>query len=113
VITPEFGNTKVRSQVELTLGGRPIVWEDSVASKEFSLVGTVDTGWIDRSTLVSLHALAEVPNATYELNYEGTVSTVRFRNEEPYCINAFPIIPRPNPDSTDWYNQVEIRLMEV
>jgi hypothetical protein len=113
VIEGEFDFTGVRAEVALSLGGTPIVWEDSVQGKPIDLVGGNDTGWIDRSTLVSLLALAAVAGATYTLTYESDTYNVRFRHEEAPAIEATPIIPRPNPDGTDWYNNVRIKLMEV
>lgn len=109
----EFGWNGVQAVVEMSLGGRPIVWEGSASGKEIDLVGGSDWGWMDRTTLLALQALASVPQATYTLSYEGASYTVRFRHEDNPTIEAEPIIPRPNPSGTDWFRNVTIRLMEV
>lgn len=113
VIDGEFEFTGVRAEVAHSLGGTPIVWEDSIQGKPLDLVGTRDEGWIDRTTLLALQALAGVAGATYTLTYESDTYNVRFRHEDVPAIEAFPIIPRPNPDGTDWYSNVRIKLMEV
>ncbi len=88
VIDNEFGHSDIRSTVLFALGGSPLIFEQSMGGKEIDLVGTVDSGWISRSDLSSLHALATVPRATYTLSYEGSESTVRFRNEDQPVIEA-------------------------
>lgn len=107
----EFANAKVRSVVNETLGGKPIIWESARTLKAFNLVGGNDWGWISRATLISLRAKADVVGATYILIYESETTTVRFRNEEGDAIGATPLIARPNHDSTDWYNNVILKLM--
>ena len=113
LIDNEFGWNGVQAVVEMSLGGRPIVWEGSATGKELDLVGGSDWGWISRSVLESLQALASVPLATYLLSYEGTEYTVRFRHEDNPTIEAEPIVPRPNAAGIDWFRNVTIRLMEV
>lgn len=102
----------VRASVVYTLGGVPVVWEQSVQGRPIDLIGADDYGWIDRATLLQVTALASIPNTSYTLVFEGVSYTVRFRNEEG-AIEAEPIIPRSNHASGDYYNNVRIRLMEV
>lgn len=103
----------VQSVIERALDGTPLVWEQSQGGRPIDLVGGADWGFITHEILEDLQALAEVANATYTLSYEGTDTTVRFRHEEPPVISAAPIVVRPNPASSDYYNNVMIRLMEV
>jgi len=112
-IENEFGWTGVRSEVDRSSGGAPIIWEDVKTGQALDLVGRADTAWIMRATLKALRALAAVPRANYTLNYEGTEYTVRFRNEDGEAIYAEPLVPRPNHEDTDYYRNVCIRLMIV
>ncbi len=107
----EFANAKVRSVVNETLGGKPVIWESGRSIDAFDLVGGSDWGWISRTTLISLRTRADVVGATYTLVYESDTITVRFRNEEGDAIEAVPLIARPNHDNTDWYNNVILKLM--
>lgn len=107
----EFGKSKVRSIVNETLGGTPIIWESARTIKPFDLIGGNDWGWISRTTLISLRTKADVVGATYTLVYEAETITVRFRNEEGNAIEATPLVARPNHDDTDWYNNVVLKLM--
>ena len=58
-------------------------------------------------------SVSSVPKATYTLTFEGVSYTVRFRNEDYPPVEAEPIIERPNYVTTDLYNNVRIKLMEV
>jgi len=109
----EFGDSSVRADVRMSLGGAPIVFEQAVGGKYIDLVGTADQAFITRSVLMSLRALARIPYAEYTLTYESDVYTVRFRSEEQPVIEAEALVDRPNHDSTDWYNNVRIKLMEI
>lgn len=113
VIEDEYAQAGVRSVVEFSLGGRPIIWEDEKFGRTIDLVGGNDTGWIERSTLEQLKALANVPLQEFVLDYEGETKSVRFRQEDPPVISALPILPRPNHVDGDWYANVRIKLMEV
>lgn len=111
VFREDFGWTGVEGTMERTLRGRPVVFEISVSGRAVDLVGEENTGWVARSTLESLVALASVPGMTYTLSYEGTSYTVRFRSEDAPPIEASPLVARPNPDDEDWYNNVVLKLM--
>lgn len=109
----EFGRAPVESKVDVSLGGTPLIWEQTTEGISIDLVGGTETGWATRSVLVALMALASLPEATYALSYEGDTYTVRFRHEEAPVIEANPVVPRPNHAGGDWYNNIRIKLMEV
>jgi len=119
VVLPDLVNdlafewSGVESVVDKALDGSNIVWEQTKDGKLINLMGGNDWGFITYEILEDIQALASLPNATYTLSYEGVDTLVRFRNEDPPAISATPIIIRPNPSSSDYYNNVEIRLMEV
>lgn len=103
----------VDTRTEKTLSGRSIVWEQASQGQMITLEGGMDFAWILKSALDSLKIMSDIPNARYELIYEGETFNVRFRNEERPAVSATPINPRPNQASTDLYNNVLIKLMEV
>ena len=113
IIDEEF-DPPVTAHVEQSIINTPIVFETEKASGQaITLTGGDDTGWITRTTLLALKALASVPGATYTLNYEGAAYTVRFRNEDRPAVSAEPVVARPNAAGTDYYRNVTIKLMEV
>jgi hypothetical protein len=103
----------IESQTSKTLTGNVIVWEQSTHIRPITLSGGEDYAWISAADLDTLFAMSQVPNATYELIYEGETHLVRFRNEEPPAVDAVPISGRPNEASTDEYKNLIIKLMEV
>lgn len=103
----------VQSGIDRTLDGSVIVWEQSQEGRPINLMGGSDWGFITHEILEDLQDLAAVPNAVYTLSYEGVDTSIRFRNEDAPVILASPIIARPNPAASDYYNNVAIRLMEV
>lgn len=114
IMAGDISHTGVRSDVAKTLAGGLVIWETTEPSgRLIDLQGGDDFGWLARHDLVSLQALAAVPGATYTLTAPNETLTVRFRNENPPAIEATPIVARPNQASTDWYNKITIKLMEV
>jgi len=113
IIDNEFGLSGIQAVVKFSLGGTPLIFEQERGGKPLDLVGTADSGWITKATLLSLRAMASVPRATYLLSYENTNYTVRFRNESQPVIEAEPVLPRPNQEVDDWYANVRIKLMDV
>jgi hypothetical protein len=84
-----------------------------VSGYSFDLVGAVDMGWVERLDIETLYTLASVANATYWLRYERELKKVRFRHEDAPVITAEPIIFRSNAESTDYYHNIRIKLMEI
>lgn len=121
VIDGDFGFNKIAASIERTIQGKVIVTEQVVQGSVFDLVGGDNWGWINRPTLLSVFALADAINTTYNLNYNGTIYLVRFRHEEGMPIEASPLLARPNADDDDsvvspddyWYNNVRIKLMKL
>ena len=113
VIENELGDSMIDAKAEATLGGNILIWERVRYYKSFNLIGGSDDAWIDRTTLLALQALSFVADTTYSLVYESVTKTVRFRHEDQPIIIADPIYKRPNAASTDYYNNLIIKLMEV
>lgn len=112
-IENEFGFTGVSAEVDFALDGTPLISESAESGEPIDLIGTDKTGWIARSVLKAVYALAAVIGAQYELNYEGRIFTVRFRNENPPAVFAEPVIARPDPADTDWYKNVKFKFMKI
>lgn len=114
VMANDVSHTGIRSDVAKTLAGGVVIWETAEpAGRSIDLLGGEDFGWLERSDLQSLQALASVPGASYTLTTADDVLTVRFRNESAPAIEATPIVARPNQEPGDWYNRITIKLMEV
>lgn len=115
VIENDITPGAVQTTVSKTLSGRQVIWEQgSNGGAAFDLVGGVDFGWLQRSDLAALKGLANVVGATYTLTgIDNSTMTVRFRNEDTPAIEAAPVVPRPNQQADDYYNNVRIKLMEV
>ena len=113
LIIPDAFDSKIQSSVHTAADGSPIIYEKSVSYGEIDLVGGADFGWLSHATMKEIEALAKVVGASYTLNYDGTVYTVRFRNENPPVLSGDQIIERSNIDNQDWYSNVIIKFMEV
>lgn len=113
VIDKEFDFSPVQAQVSPTIGGGLVVWEKTRSGRTIDLVGGSDFAWLTRAKLKQVEALAAVPNATYTLVFNGSTYRVRFRHEDGSPVSATPLVPRPNHEDTDYYNNVTIKLMEV
>ena len=68
------------------------------------------TGWLKGDTIDSLWALANVEDATYTLNLNGTEYTVRFRTEDYPCIDMHLQQDHSNADdNTDYIGTIKLR----
>lgn len=114
VIANDMTGTAIRATASKTLSGRSVVWEEqTTGGRTLDLVGGSDYGWLTRADLQALNALANTTGATVTLTLaDSSTITVRFRHEDT-AIEATPLVARPNPEATDYYNNVIIRLMEV
>jgi len=113
VFDNEFGIGRVRSLIDTDLDGELNYWEADRPFVSFTLIGGLDFAWITRSDLIALRAMANTPMAVYTLNYEGVKRLVRFRNEDDPAIVAVPLVARPNQAATDYYNNLQIKLMDL
>ena len=106
-MTSVFGTTQVAND------GSLIVYEQPISFNDLILIGGSDWGWLPRSTMLSLKAMADIINSTYSLDYEGTIYTVRFKSEDIPVISGDSLIKRSNAASTDYYNNIMIKLMKM
>ncbi len=112
IISNEMNRLFVETKTSRTLGGTELSWSQNTNYNKLDLVGGSNFGWITRGTMLQLKTMASIPNSNYILNYEGTEMLVRFRTEDN-PVSASPIIPRPNQEEMDYYNNVVLKFMEV
>jgi len=112
-IENEHSISRVQSVMVRAKEGVPLIWEQSMPSPEFDLVGQSNRGVLRKEVMDQLQALANTPNSQYTLVYNGETKTVCFRNWEGEVITGTPIGPREVMSNTDFYTNVRIKLMEV
>lgn len=113
LVIEDYFSLDIDSEIETADDGTLILYEKEIKYKEIDLIGGADWGWLTLSTLRSLQELGKVIGSTYELFYEGEVFNVRFRTEDIPVIYGEKLIKRSNQNTTDYYNNVFIKLMEV
>ncbi len=108
----EFAWTPVAQATSRSLTGARIVQVGlKVKGRPITLTSSERGGWVPRSTVLALQALAAVPGATYTLTLaDGRAFTVAFDAERDFT--ATPI--RPAADMTDASKyRVTLPLIEV
>ena len=106
-------NSMIASTVDYSLGGNPIIWEHEIKGQPIDLVGTSDTGWITYEKLKALFDRAKIINATYFFIYDGFITEVRFRHDDPPVIEAIPLVMKEAYSDDDEFCDVRIKLMEL
>ena len=104
--------TPVESATEYSITGALLVDAGTrLAGRPITLQADTDAGWMPRSTLLQLQALAAVAGATYALTLaDGRAFTTMFAPGQP--ITARPIARPELPASTHPY-VATVRLIEV
>ncbi len=102
--TDRFSYTPVAQEVLTTLGGNPVVYSKSLhGNRPVTLVATEDTGWLTKSMVDSIIAIASVPGGVYTLNFHGEVLSVAFAHHQSPAIDLTPLQPKALPLSQDFY----------
>lgn len=108
----EFNWSPVQRATEYSLAGALIVdVAERQAGRPITLQGAADAGWMHRSVLQALYALAADPAvASRSLTLaDGRMFTVAFEDDP---IEAEPVIDYNISDAADWY-VVTLKLIEV
>ena len=87
-----------------TLGGTPVV--DYAALSEgrpVTLSSLRDQGWLTKTQVDAIQALADVAGAVYPLTIGSESFQVMFRHHEPPAVEFDPLIPRTEAEVSDWY----------
>jgi len=86
-----------------TLAGSSIIFSQGLSLGESILLEATDkTGWLTKTQVDQVLALATVVGAVYQLNVDGTIIAVVFRHEEPPAVAFNPLIPRLNSGNDDY-----------
>lgn len=109
----EYTWTPVGQVVSEALTGALVVEVgERQAGRPVTLTGTRTSGWVRRSTVDALYALAADPEAVLTLTLpDSRTFQVMFRHAER-AIEVEPIA-RKAPESTDWYAIKALRLLQV
>jgi len=113
LIKEDLFPTGIQTVSEISSAGSQIIYERPILFFQSDLLGGADFGWLTLSVMESLQVLAKVIGASYVLNYEGTLTNVRFRTEEPPVVYGEKLINRSNQITSDYYNNIVLKLMEV
>jgi len=114
VISDAIAWSGVRTDVAKTLAGGMVIWEQrEYIGEEITLVGGDTWGCLQLSTLKSLLELSKIVGGRYTLNTGVETIMVRFMTEAPPVIEGKPLVAIPNQASTDWYQNITIKLMAV
>ena len=103
----------ILGESQMAESGSLVIFEKETLFTHIDLVGGDDWGWLTKGILSSLRNLANISGAKYVFDYEGVLSTVRFRTEDIPVIQGSSLIKRSNSEDTDYYNNIFIKLTEV
>lgn len=109
----ELSRSAVVAQTERAKAGNLLLYAGTARNLPIDLSGDSDGAWMERSDLLELKALADIPNAVYPMEYNGENYTVRFRHEDAPVIEAEPLKLYGNPPETAKYRNIRIRLTEI
>jgi len=105
-------NLSIGAVTRRALDGTLVIHEAELGNQNIDLVAAQNSGWLTHAQVLALRNLAKSAGASYTLEYEGDIITVRFRHEDSPVLDVTPLIPRPNPQDSDYYYGT-IKLMEV
>lgn len=109
----EHAWSPVAQSVRPTLDGGLAVFHATLAAgRPITLKSTQDTGWLTKTQVDAIAALADTPGGVFTLDIRGVARQVMFRHQDAPAFEAAPLIPRPNPASTDWY-LATLKLMQL
>ena len=110
----QFVDDQVAAQsTTRTLGGKLVVYSQQLNSgRPITLVAREDQGWLTKTQVEGVSALARVAGAIYLLTIGSESFNVMFRHHDPPAFSATPLIYRTNSASTDYFTAV-IKLFVV
>jgi hypothetical protein len=110
--TDEFNWSPVKRTFEHSITGALLVDVGTCLSgRPITLEGDIESGWVSRSTLQALYAMASNPALPVVLTHaDGRVFDVTWAEDSP--IEASPVVSYSDPTGDTWYI-VTLRLIEV
>lgn len=113
--TERHQSHQVEQSVRVTLGGRTVInAAPLVNGRNITLVASEDTGWLTKTDVEHLEAMAAIPGAVWSFTYHGEVvdALVVFRHHEAPALDMSPLTPKKEPLPEDYYIGT-IKLMQV
>lgn len=110
--TDEFNWSPVKRTFEHSITGALLVDVGTcLAGRPITLEGDIESGWVSRSTLQALYAMASNPALPVVLTHaDGRVFDVTWAEDSP--IEASQVVSYSDPTGDTWYI-VTLRLIEV
>jgi hypothetical protein len=106
-------SSKVAQSVRRTLGGRPVIFSSPILGGEnVTLDSDAEHGWLTKTQLDAVKALADVPGAVYSLTFGATTISVMFRHNDAPAVDFTPFVPRQNHEAGDYFYG-SIKLIKV
>lgn len=103
----------VASSFQRTLAGNIVVRDQTLnLGRPITLIAQQDQGWLTKTQVDAIRALANVAGAEYSLVIESQSFQVKFRHHEDPAFIADALIKRNNPSPNDYYT-CTIKLMTV
>lgn len=104
VWSDRYSYSPVTQNVNRTLGG--VIRVTSLQLKKgrpITLEAIQDQGWLTRTVVDQVKALADVAGATYSLTVGPESFIVMFRHEDGPAVEFLPLIPRGEPLDDDYF----------
>lgn len=108
-----YEDPSVVQTVRRTLGGHLKLYVGSLQKgRPITLESQEDAGWIDKTTVDLLQAMAQDPTGQYELRMGAEVHSVVFRHYDSPAFSARPLVYRTGVEQTDLFT-CSIKLLTV
>lgn len=94
----------VAQTAQRTLGGVAVITSAQLSEgTPITLSSLQDQGWVLKTQLDAIKALADVAGGVYSLTIGSDTYQVMFRHEDPPAVEFGPLIPRTIPLDDDWF----------
>lgn len=108
-----FTVQSVAQSVRRTLAGNMVIYAGQLNKGEnITLVGSEDYGWLTKTQVEAIRAIAQIPMVIYTLEFDGQFYQVVFRHHEAPAIEFRPLVHRETHENTDYFIGT-IKLMTV
>lgn len=100
----EFTYESARQSHRRLLGGTLVMFNRPlIQGRPITLVAVEDQGWLTKSQIETLLAMAAQPGAVYTLEIEGQFFQVVFDHSEGPAVSATPLIPMTGAPPEHYY----------
>lgn len=108
-----YAKQPVAQVAKRTLGGGVYVSAINVnGGRICTLEATEDHGWLTRTQLEAVEAMAEDAGGVYTLQFNGVEYSVVFRHHESPAVDFKPLIARTADASSDYYiGQIKLLIL--